>query len=69
MKNISLSKHNYLLQTQEENRTAHQRGLLGEEELLVLKHPVLSEILKEKKIRQKENNFSILTHKILNIKY
>lgn len=53
MKNISLSKHNYLLQTQEENRTAHQRGLLGEEELLVLKHPVLSKILKEKKNKTK----------------
>lgn len=53
MKNLSLSKCNYLLQTQEENRTARQRGLLGVEELLVLKHPVLSKILKEKKKQQK----------------
>ena len=44
-----LREHNYLLQIQEENRTAHQRGLLGEEELLVQKHPVLSKILKGKK--------------------
>lgn len=44
-KNLHKCKHNYLLQIQEENRTAHQTGLLGEGELLVRKHPALSKIL------------------------
>lgn len=63
----------YLLQIQEENRTAHQRGLLGEEELLVQKHPVLSKILKEIIIIKKTNNKTkykslMLSHSILKIK-
>lgn len=52
MKNHLLRKHNYLLQIQEESRTAHQKGLLGEEELLVQKHPVLSKILKGSKTKK-----------------
>lgn len=47
--NHSLYRHNYLLQIQEENRTVHQRGLLGEEELLVQRHPALSKTLKGRK--------------------
>lgn len=53
-----LCEHNYLLRIQEENRTAHRRGLLGEEELLVPKHLVLSKILKGKQQKPKSSMFS-----------